>query len=662
MLIISKHLAPSRTLGYVKGVTVFSEKLARLPETISKVAARGMGDVSSSLRDGKGRVAVAVGSGGSIVAAEFFARCRATLGLGYTAVMTPMQFVLSTEEWAGTDLWLFSAGADNPDIAAAFHCAIASRADSIHLVTVRRDGSTALAAERHARAQIHALPVADPKDGFLATHSMTAMIAGLLLACDLLGEVPAGAALADAFLDGAKSALGGRGAGTLAIAAFEPGDTIVLLHDPQVAAVAALIETCLWETGIAPVQRTDFRNFAHGRHVWAARHPSTMLVVALTSNESADIWSPIADALPASVRRGEVNFGNAGRLSNAIGIIEGLAIIRSAGEIADIDPGRPGRGTFAEAIYENTALDALSRGLTHAVRHKASAQLLHDPLETSAVSLCTVGCDRLRAMAETSFVGIALDYDGTIVATDARLDPPTQDVLDELVRLVDGGIQIGIATGRGGSAGEMLREVLPKRIHHLITMGYYNGAHIRSLDIDIQHDQPAQDESLLEVADWIDREGLLREGRRVARGKVQLTINHADIVDMETFTRRIPDCSAVAEGRVRVQSSHHSFDIVPSGTSKLAVVRALAERAGRSGAPVLGIGDSGSPLGNDHELLSHPHGVSVDSVCGSHHGGWTLFGSRLTGPAALLRILRATRPGPAGVSIDITALGLDATT
>lgn len=606
-------------------------------------------------------MAVAIGSGGSVVAAEFLARCRTTLGLGHTAVMTPMQFVLSMDEWAGCDLWLFSAGANNPDISAAFESAIASRADMIRLLTVREDGSTAMAAGSHARAMVHVLPVADLKDGFLATHSMTAMVTGLLLASDSLVERPAGTALEEAFAEGAMSALVGRGTPAMAVERFVAGDTVMLLHDPQVSTVATLLETSLWETGIAPVQRTDFRNFAHGRHVWAARHPSTMFALALTSSESADVWAPIANALPADIRRGVVDLGNAGRLRNAIGVIEGLAMIRLLGEVVGTDPGRPGSGPFAQAIYEDTALDTLVRGLTPAVRHKMAAQLLYDPPGIGAVSARASGRDRLCVIADTRFVGVVVDYDGTIVATDDRLDPPNQDVLDELIRLVDGGIQVGIATGRGGSAGEMLRELLPERVHSLIIMGYYNGAHVRSLTVDIKLDQPERDEAVLEVADWIDREGLLRNGRQVVRGRVQLMINHADIADEQAFALRVLDCAAVVEGRVRVLSSHHSFDVVPVGTSKLRVVDALAERAGRPGAPVLRIGDSGSPQGNDHELLSGQHGVSVDSVCGNLEGSWSLFGSRLTGPAALLRILRAIRPDPGGASVRFDLLGLDTT-
>ncbi len=642
-------------------MTIFAEKLLRLVETISLVANRQGTDVSQALRSSRGRTAVAVGSGGSIVAAEYFARCRSTLGLGVTMVMTPMELVLSMEDWSGCEIWLFSAGADNPDIAAAFRTAKRSRASSIHLMTVRESGATALMAAAHARSQVYVLPVADPKDGFLATHSMTAMVTALLLASDSLCERPSGAALVNAFVEASEGALmNGLDGPARTVAAFVPGDTLLVVHDPQVRTIAVLIETSLWETGIAPVQRTDFRNFAHGRHVWAAKHPSTMFALALTSNESLRIWRPIESALPANVRRGFHDLDNAGRLRNAIGVIEGLELVRALGEKVGIDPGRPGRGTFAEVIYDDASLEEVSQEFTPAVRQKLAAHLMHDPLDAGyGLSVCAIGRGRLEDLGVARFRGLVLDYDGTVVETEARLEPPDPRIVDELVRLVDGGILLGFATGRGGSAGDMLRKVLPERMHPAVTMGYYNGGHIRTLDVNIDEDQPAQDPAILEVADWIEQKGLLVETRLRKRGRVQLMLNHKDLADPDRFADNVALCPAVRDERVRVLSSHHSFDVVSRGATKLSVLRALSAKTGDPDALVLGIGDSGSPIGNDNELLSGAHGISVDSVCGSLSGCWSFFGAELTGPGALLRILEAVEPSPQGAAIDTSRLWLD---
>lgn len=637
-------------------MAVFASKLSRLHETIASVGERGAADLARAIVGGGGRIAVTIGSGGSAVAAAYFARCRTTLGLGPTMVMTPMEFVLSMEEWHGVEIWLFSAGANNADVAAAFSAAAASRCEAVRLVTVRLDGATAIAAAVHPRAEVFVLPVADPKDGFLATHSMIAMVAALLFASDLVTERPHGRDLMEAFGVRAAAALSD---GLEAVASgFRPGDTVIAVHDPQLAAVAVLLETSLWETGIAPIQRTDFRNFAHGRHVWAARHPGTMFLLALATRESEAVWRPIDAAIPTDVRRGAMMLGHGGRLSNAVGVVRALALIGHLGDIVGIDPGKPGRGPFAEAIYDDASLLSLANGLTAAVRHKAAARQLHDPVEEAGVSLCVLGMERLHNLSEARFTGIVLDYDGTVVhnqPVEARLGPPSQVVMDELVRLVDCGVRVGFATGRGGSAGQKLRDALPERVHCRILMGYYNGAHVRTLDVDIKGDRPAVDVSVAAVADWIARSGLLREGVEIEGREVQVTINRSDLTDVAGFAALLAECPEVTSGDVRVLRSHHSFDIVPRGTTKLAVVRALAGHDGL----VLGVGDSGSPLGNDYELLSGPHGVSLDSVCGSHVGAWTLFGSRLRGPDALALLLGAAQAVDGSMRIDVTSLELD---
>lgn len=638
-------------------MTVFSDKLARLSETLALVIERGVEDLAAALESGRGRLTFAIGSGGSAVAVEYLAHCRATLGLGRTPTLTPMEFVVGMDAYADCDIWLFSAGADNPDIAAAFKVAAASKANRIWLVTVNGGGSTALAVEACAVGRVVALPVADPKDGFLATHSMISVITALLLASDRLAGSE-GSGCGTRLTTRAAEALSPRSAGSLAGASFTAGDTLVILHDPRLTPVAVLIETCLWETGIAPVQRTDFRNFAHGRHVWAARHPDSLLILALTSADSLDAWSGVVDNLPPDIRSQEIQLGDAGRLQNAIGIFHGLALVRALGERAGIDPGRPGRGPFAEAIYGDRALEILAQDLTPAIRQKTMARRLHDPDERSAQSVNDTARGRLASLGATAFSGLVLDYDGTIVATNDRYAPPAADILTEILRIVDAGIPFGIATGRGGSAGEMLRTVLPERVHRRILMGYYNGGHIRSLDVDIRSDPAAVDEDIQALSDWLRSTDLILLGAPI-EGRRQLTIDHGRLSNPDAFRSRLALYPAVAAGRLRVSGSQHSFDVFPQTSSKLRLVEALTDGWAPERA-VLTVGDSGARSGNDYEMLAGPHGISVGAVCGGLGGCWSLFGDEITGPQALLRLLKAITPVSDGFRLSLAAMGLDA--
>lgn len=620
-------------------MTIFADKLATLPSTVRLAVTGPIEAIAAALHEGVGRPAVAIGSGGSAIMAEFFARCRSTLGLGLTIVQTPMEFVLAQDSWTDFDVWLFSAGADNPDAAGAFTAGLGSAAATIRLLTVNAQGSTALAAGRHDRAQVFVAPVAERKDGFLATHSVVAMVTCMLAASDLLAKRSPIAESVERYALEVERIVAET---EPTVPGFHPGDTIVVLHDPQCRTFATLIETSLWETGIAPVQRVDFRNFAHGRHVWAARHPDNMFILAVTTAVSRGIWSRIRDALPQDIRKAELDFGQTGRFRTAVSVIEGLMTIHVLGQATGTDPGKPGRGEFAEAIYGDPGLADLAQRLGPAIRHKLEAVQLHDDPACPATAADIARDDWLGAISKARIGAIVLDYDGTVVATEARLDPPAADLIDELARLADSGVAIAFATGRGGSAGEALRHALPQRLHPKVIVGYYNGGHIRPLSVDIDTDPPEANPDLAALAEWIEKQELLKPGITLKRGKIQITINHADVRSPTEFLGTLASFPAITDGRIKGVSSHHSFDLLPAGTSKTLVSKELRCII-PGGAQVLAIGDSGEPGGNDVELLAEPPSVSVDEVCGSLGGSWSLFGRSPTGPAALLRILRALR-------------------
>ncbi|MFF8803076.1 MULTISPECIES: hypothetical protein [unclassified Methylobacterium] len=620
-------------------MTIFADKLASLASTVRMGGTGPVQALAAALQGGAGRPAVAIGSGGSAIMAEFFARCRSTLGLGPTVVQTPMEFVLSQDAWETFDVWLFSAGADNPDVSAALTAATGSRAAGILVLTVNPHGATAIAAGKLGRAQVLVAPVAERKDGFLATHSLVAMVTCTLAAADLLAKRTPVPLSVERYAAEVERLVHGIGEGA---SAFRAGDTVVVLHDPQCRTIAVLIETSLWETGIAPVQRTDFRNFAHGRHVWAARHPDSMFILAITTAVSRGIWAPIRDALPRTVRMGEVDLGQAGRLRTAASVVEGLVAVRSMGEATETDPGRPGRGDFAPAIYGDAALATLAGRLGPSPRHKLEAVHRHDDPACPDVPVDFAHEAWLDSLQDSRIGGIVLDYDGTVVATEARFDPPRKDVVDELVRLADSGIVVAFATGRGGSAGEALRQALPAHLHPGITVGYYNGGHIRPLSVNIEDDPPEANRDLAALADWIEREGLMRPGATLRRGRIQVTVSHADVLEPAAFIASLDEFPAIAQGRIKGTSSHHSFDLLPSRTSKTLVLGDLS-RIAPAGVQVLAIGDSGEPGGNDAELLAVPPSISVDGVCGSLRGSWSAFGRTIRGPNALLRILRALR-------------------
>jgi fructoselysine-6-P-deglycase FrlB-like protein len=558
--------------------TQFTEKLERLPDTVALLSDLDTGELKKAIAAGRNRHAIAVGSGGSTITAEFFARCRETLSHGPTSVETPMQFVLGDSNIKESDVWLFSAGADNPDILAAVHAAGSRRVASLNIITRAPSGEAA----REIAAlggRVHVVPVVEQKDGYLTTHALTAMVGALLIAFDGVSNDTVGSVLVNTFVARVRGALAleVRARARLMFQTLDARDLLIVVADPQLRPISVLLETSAWEAALCPVQSTDFRNFSHGRHAWIHHRVDRTIVLALTGRDSRKVWEPLAAALPCTQRRWEIDFGDCGRFANAVGVVEGLVLIEAMGAAVGIDPGRPGIGTFGREMYENGALRDVAAKLGPAVRQKRAATLRRDDPAHSGAPLSEIEAERIKRLAGAAFRGLVLDYDGTIVPTDHRYDPPPSAVIDELVRLHRAGLRIGIATGRGGSAGEDLRRALPVDMHSAILMGYYNGGYLRTLDVDIDEEPAPAIGGIEQVAGWLDTHRDLFHEFRLRKNGVQITIDTRHLVHPERFVTDLAGCPPVADGRAVIARSGHSFDILAAGASKLNVVREIGD-------------------------------------------------------------------------------------
>ncbi|HEX5183220.1 MAG TPA: hypothetical protein VFW19_08730 [Allosphingosinicella sp.] len=641
-------------------MTRFGAKLDSLSQTAELILQTDVGPLADALRAGGNRHAIAIGSGGSTITAHYFARCRETLFGKATEVVTPTEFLIANGDLTDVGVWLFSAGADNPDSVASV---VAGRAHgaAVNIVTRNAEGAAAMLARASTAATVISVPVADAKDGFLATHSLLASALALLLASDAASEDPIGDELSAMVRGGLAKALSRdtRQAVANQFAALRPDDLLLLIADPQVRAVAELIETSAWEAAICPVQRTDVRNFAHGRHSWLHHRASQTFVIALTSDETRAIWERAAAVLP-QVRMVERDFAGGGRLRNALGIVEALVMVGAMGRAVAIDPGKPGIGEFGRALYGDDGLLELARDLDPATRQKRAAILHRDEQPPSPQSVRAISIDRLNRLCAATIGGVVLDYDGTMITEAERFGTPGAEVTDELVRLDRLGVRIGIATGRGGSGGKALRDVLPQDLHYRIVVGYYNGAYLQPLATDIEDAPPPTDPALAETFAWLQGHPDLFKGLFGGRfSNVQISVKLDTLADLTAFPHALKSCPPIASGAVKFARSGHSIDFVAASTSKRRVIEHVRDKIA-DGEEILCVGDSGARGGNDHELLSHPLGVSVGTVCGRHEGCWSLFGPNVTGPAALLRLLRAVQRDVEGiVRIDVDMLRLD---
>lgn len=640
---------------------IFSQKLDGLIDTIEQMVSWDVSELASALLGSRGHHVLAIGSGGSAVSAEYLSRCRDTLSLGPTTVQTPMSAVVGTHDLANSEVWIFSAGSANADVIAAVRAAKDRRCRALRLITRSPTGEAAELVERRG-GSVYAVPVSDDKDGYLATHSLIATVVALLVASDAASGNGSGQqALIEKYRAHVEEGRKPEARAMLIerFSTLRTHDTIVLLADPQLSPIATLLDTSLWEASLCTVQTTDLRNFAHGRHSWLHHRGDETCVLALVGQQSREIYNALATNLSPELRCWPLDHGDCGRYANAAGIFDGLLFVEAFGSVLGIDPGKPGIADFGREMYEARGLEDLAVSLSPVVRHKRRAQSRFDDVEPLADPLIAVERARLRRLAEAEIGGVVLDYDGTIISTDDRKGSPRSDIVEEISRLASDGLVIGIATGRGGSIGCALRTALPRPLHAGITVGYYNGGLLRKLDLNIEDEPDPYDAAVAETAEWFRENSALFSNFKMREKGLQLTVEADDLLRPYQFSLDIAVCPPIREGRVKVVRSGHSFDFIPSSSTKLNVVEVVRASTMRS-SEVLCFGDSGGRSGNDYALLAHPFGISVGEVCGAADGCWSLFGDYPTGPDALLKVLRALRPDEGRrIRLDVQSLSID---
>lgn len=636
---------------------IFSSKLDRLMETIEAACNEDAGPLAEALERSAAFPVAAVGSGGSAVAAEFFSSCRTWLLHSATAVTTPMAFALDPvlPRWG---VWLFSASGDNADIRAAYETAVKEHARRVDVVTTRERSMIAEAAS--ALARLHVVPVADEKDGFLATHSLVSTLTSLLLASDELADNRRPEHV-DLILSRSRRAVSEeyRSRTFEMLSAFSADDrnTLLILHDPALTAAAVMVETSCWEAGLCGVQRTDFRNFAHGRHVWLAKHASKTVTLSLTCDRSRPFWNSLDSNIPQEVPRFHLDFGSPGRRALFDAILSSFAVVEAIGIAVGIDPGKPGVADFGRKIFEAQDLITAVKDEDAATRRKRRSELRSDEPDRSAIPWALRREEFVQRLGKAEFGALVLDYDGTMVTTERRLDPPSDAILAGVRRLIDGGISVALATGRGGSVGEELRKHLTEDQCSRVLVGYYNGAHIAPLAVDLRVDPPEPDAAIARMYETLSSvEGLFAGDWLPKRSPFQITIGTDRFASAAEGMLRLREVVQAHEG-VRMFRSGHSVDICPTWAGKQRVVHAVRKTVADDSLDVLAIGDSGDRQGNDYELLGADFGLSVDRVCEREVFCWNLLPSGVSGPEGLLTILSGMSiTGARRATLDVSVL------
>lgn len=615
----------------------FASELAEVADTYGWAAAVDISGLAAAIASIGASPLVAIGSGGSLTVADYAARLHESYTGALSTASTPMGVAESLALDRHTSGLLVSAGGRNPDVLNAARWMIRREARS--LVVLCGDETSPLAALTAKYPWTELVPFSLPsrKDGFLATNSLVAFMT-------LLGRAYA------AVFEQEPSAFPRTWAGVVAdrprqaeCDGLASRRFLLALFGPTLRCAALDLESKCSEAGLAGVQLADYRNFAHGRHNWIARQSEDTAIVAFVSDRDRDVASRTLKCIPRHVPVAIVDVGRSDATAQLLAVARVFEIIQALGTSMGVDPGRPRVPEYGRRLY-NLRIPSLAPDLRNSSSSRLDCALARKKAASRSGFAHILSNDAwrgaldgfLQRMESQRFRAVALDYDGTLCSRRDRLRGLPRPIARELQRLLDGGVHIGIATGRGQSVTRAFRDALDQRTWSRVLIGYYNGAAVVPLNEDLPDDARTPSNFTSDIATRLKQAGLEAIAEIEARNP-QVTIRALTPALAESAFIIAQDVVAAAgnPGAVVARSSH-SLDVLAPGVTK----RSLVERLSPND-PVFCIGDAGLWPGNDAVFLHGPHSLSVDEVSPDPYSCWNLCAPGVRGPNGTLQYLQS---------------------
>jgi hydroxymethylpyrimidine pyrophosphatase-like HAD family hydrolase len=607
----------------------YAAQLRLLPETYEWARETDLAGLREALHAARGKKTFYVGSGGALAVARLAADLHTAVSSEAGVAATPLEY-LRMSSVSNQALVLFTASGRHPDAAAVVKAALRGRAHPVVVVTHR--DSDDLPPEVSAKpASVVTLPTILKSEGFLATNSVLSMSTALVAAndFDLPTDLPA-------FSSDATRSL---------------RDNVLVLSAPGLAAAATDLETRLSETGLSGVQVTDYRNFAHGRHTGLARRLDRTSVVALVSSQFHELAERTLRLLPPTtdVVQLESKLPWPGCVLDLL--VSSMKAVSHTAESAGVDPSTPRVPEFGRRLYRLSARRLIPKPASPIDRKLDAAKLRRDS-ELRSIYETSFEVWRAGLQAE-SFRGIVMDYDGTVCTTDGRFDLPAEEIQQAILGLLQAGVVVGFASGRGSSLYRDLRAWVPQPFWPHVVLGLYNGGLSTSLSEETERSDSGAAGWMRIAAKRLEESPLLSLLEMKERDyQIALQPKPSSNLDLAGIRQVIEEILATPPSiPVRVAASAHSLDVIPTDSTKVDTLKRVSEIVG---GPVLAIGDQGHGGGNDFELLAATTwSLSVDRVSADPTRCWNLDVRGDSGPYLLKRYLDSFRLSPQDSSFRV---------
>lgn len=600
----------------------FNSELEKLAGTIKWAEKQDVTSLSKFLfSENRQTPLVCIGSGGSLSACHYAAMLYKQRNGVLAEAMTPLQLMYSGREILRSSKLLFlSASGKNKDILNAIKYGVKYNETGMMSLTLRKNNPTEELLDLYPKVVRWCEDIPSEKDGFLATNSLAATFTLLCKAADLKVS---------------SSQEGGYFKNfDFEIATIQ---NFLVLYGATGEPVAWDIESKLTEAALGSALLSDYRNFGHGRHHWFAKRGENSCIIALVTPVERELAYKTIGCLPKDVPVIFIETELDTPSASVDMMLKAFRFVNDLGVARGIDPGRPGVPSYGRLLYNLDYFKLTNRilptekTLDVAVRRKLGPAGIENALLWA--HYCEA-CQRfVKQLNKSKFTTVAFDYDGTLSAANYSsryTNRLCDEIKNALLPLLENGVQIVVATGRGKSVGDSFKNTFDQKFWPLIKVGYYNGACLLALgnedELKKWKKQPFDNE-LKEL----EEELKLRlpsgcVGYKFEERSLQLSIE-GEMSQMESQLV-YETCREIIWDKqmkgIRIWRSSHSMDIVVyREVSKLRVIED-PERT-------LCIGDYGTVEGNDYEMLTSKYSLSVDRVSKNAESCWNIAPSGIKG-------------------------------
>lgn len=614
----------------------FSDEIEYIPQALAWALEQDVTLLTRSLAGLSGKNLISIGSGGSSTVAAFIASLHeSNFGLVSRSI-TPGEFLAHQHILENSCAALISAEGKNLDILAAADRVASLEMPGLALV-LKAQSPLEVQCRATGTTTVTSFQMPWGKDGYLATNSL---LATMVLASRAYGSqgVEQIKKVDRTWLTQRRAYI----ANQCLAEHMSSRKSLAVLYGAVGRIGAVDIESKLSESALGTCELTDYRQFAHGRHLQLAKSQNAPCFFAFYSSKDRALCDSTLALFPPEIPVIKMALPDDPIEASLLSVIDAILVIDILGQDQQCDPGQPPVTNFGRRLHVLNIKELLPppkfqpAPLWRKLRDGANHVNQTRAWSTAAMEFC-------ERLANARPKALVCDFDGTFCDTDLRFDGLDTRLISAIERLTSGGTIIGFASGRGGSLYDDLRKKLNPAIWSNIIVGYYSGSLIAPLNVP-EFIAPPTDPRFEQLEQWLVDIGILldreskpnKHGGQMSLRRQHYGYKHRAVAGIRNWIKQ--------ENHLgwRVFCSGHSIDVLTENVGKEQVIQAIAKHVGcNPNTEILKIGDSGDFDGNDFELLNSGLSLSVDGVSPFRHACWNLLPRGCKGVAGTLYYLNS---------------------